>query len=61
MASKDRYQRRSPKSKPKYIRDRLAALKITDVRKIYRSEISAAERSPNISDPNFKDSCKSPN
>jgi hypothetical protein len=26
--------KRSPKSKPKYTRDRLAALKITDVRKI---------------------------
>jgi hypothetical protein len=35
----------TPKSKPKYTRDRTAALKITEVRKIYRTEISMAERS----------------
>ena len=37
--------KRSPKSKLKYTRDQLKALKITDVRKIYRSEIAVAERS----------------
>ena len=37
--------KRSPKAKLKYTRDQLEALKITDVRKIYRSEIAVAERS----------------
>ena len=40
---------RSPKAKLKYTRDQLEALKITDVRKIYRSEIAVAERSLNPS------------
>ena len=40
---------RSPKSKLKYTRDQLEALKITDVRKIYRSEIAVAARSLNPS------------
>ena len=37
--------KRSPKAKLKYTRDQLEALKITDVRKIYRSEIAVAARS----------------
>ena len=37
--------KRSPKAKLKYTRAQLEALKITDVRKIYRSEIAVAERS----------------
>ena len=41
--------KRSPKAKPKYTRDQLEALKITDVRKIYRSEIAVAARSLNPS------------
>ena len=40
---------RSPKAKLKYTRDQLEALKITDVRKIYRSEIAVAARSLNPS------------
>ena len=41
--------KRSPKAKPKYTRAQLEALKITDVRKIYRSEIAVAARSLNPS------------
>ena len=41
--------KRSPKAKLKYTRDQLEALKITDVRKIYRSEIAVAARSLNPS------------
>ena len=37
--------KRSPKAKLKYTRAQLEALKITDVRKIYRSEIAVAARS----------------
>ena len=40
---------RSAKPKPKYTREQLEALKITDVRKIYRSEIAVAARSLNPS------------
>ena len=36
---------RSPKANPKYTRAQLEALKITDVRKIYRSEIAVSARS----------------
>ena len=41
--------KRSPKAKLKYTRAQLEALKITDVRKIYRSEIAVAARSLNPS------------
>ena len=45
VLAQPKVSKRSPKAKPKYTRDQLEALKITDVRKIYRSEIAVAERS----------------
>ena len=45
VLAKPKASKRSSKAKLKYTRDQLEALKITDVRKIYRSEIAVAERS----------------
>ena len=49
VLAQQKASKRSPKAKLKYTRAQLEALKITDVRKIYRSEIAVAARSLNPS------------